>query len=627
MLGGFATLVAARGLALLDESRSLKAELLSIGSAATAAGLDIDRPTLQSLEARVVAASDRMDRLAATMESDPTVALLAALPLSGDQVRAGRRLVNAGRQLLSAGKDGLLIVDRYVAIREAQTTDPAGRSAMAALVGLMATSQDLVDRIDAEIGVARATLAALPPGLFGPLADARDLMIAKADQFGPLVHSYAEIDGIVPAILGWGGQKRYLVLAEDPAELRPSGGFIGTYGIVTFKDGRLVERHFHDVFSLDVDRTYPYVKPPVALDGHLLGGQSWQLADANWSPDFPTAAQDALRLYTNESGDGAIDGVIALSTYAIDDLLKTTGPISVPAYGVTVAAGETTLTSLQQTRTSRVHGANRKAFLDAFAGQLVDAVLGLPPHAWTSMVDTLQAMGRGRRALVWLRDPAAQALVVQFGWDGAVRQDAGDYLFAVDANVSPASKLNAVTERRQTLDVTLNARGTASHQLRLLWTNRILALENAPYRALPEQGGARLLGNYVRVLTTAGSQIRSVSGGTLVHLTGPEEVGRDAGRAVFGNYVAIPPGPTSVTYSWVSDGVVAGDGKDFIYRLTVQKQPGTRDDRIAITVHLPAAARVLEATGGLTVSGQTATLVTTLASDLQMEIRFRNSGP
>ena len=113
---------------------------------------------------------------------------------------------------------------------------------MASLVTLMATSRDLATKVDQEVATASGMLMGLPPGLVGPLDDARALMLDKVDQYGPLIHVYTEIDGVVPSILGWGGPKRYLVLAQDPAELRPSGGFIGTYGIVTFDEGRLVGR-------------------------------------------------------------------------------------------------------------------------------------------------------------------------------------------------------------------------------------------------------------------------------------------------------------------------------------------------------------------------------------------------
>ena len=240
---------------------------------------------------------------------------------------------------------------------------------MASLVALMATSQDAVDRIDANLKRANAMLAKVPAGLFEPIEDARVLMVDKVSEYGPLIEAYAQNDELIPAVLGWDAPKRYLVLAQNPAELRPTGGFIGTYGIITFDKGRITERRFEDVFKLDVDREYEYVLPPEALDGHLLGGQSWQLADANWSPDFPISAATARALYTHESGDDRIDGVIGLTTHAIDTLLVATGPVRVPLYGVTVRAGETTLVALQQTRQEPVPGVNRKAFLDDFAAR------------------------------------------------------------------------------------------------------------------------------------------------------------------------------------------------------------------------------------------------------------------
>ena len=78
-----------------------------------------------------------------------------------------------------------------------------------------------------------------------------------------------------------------------------------------------------------------------SLANNLLGSHSWQLADAGWSPDFPTSAANALKLYALKIGRrGHRWRVIGLNTYAVDDLLEATGPIEVPEYGVTVAPQE-----------------------------------------------------------------------------------------------------------------------------------------------------------------------------------------------------------------------------------------------------------------------------------------------
>ena len=157
-------------------------------------------------------------------------------------------------------------------------------------------------------------------------------------------------------------------------------------------------------------------EPPQELADYLLGPkQSWQLADAGWSPDFPTSAQDALRLYTNESGDARIDGVIGITTYTIDELLKVTGPITVPGYSATIAPGETTLKVLQLTRVPRKPGENAKAFLPVFADRLFASLLALPSSKWGDLLGTADAYQRAHLLLAWFRDPADQALVARTG--------------------------------------------------------------------------------------------------------------------------------------------------------------------------------------------------------------------
>ena len=204
-----------------------------------------------------------------------------------------------------------------------------------------------------------------------------------------------------------GGQARYLVLAQNPAD-RPAGGYTGTVGVITVDNGRLTDRSFNDVFFYDLRPNLPFVEPPAELANHLLGSASWQLADAAWSPDFPTSAQDALRLYTLESGDADIDGVIAVTTYAVDRMLEVTGPIHVPEYDVTVASGDVTMTALRLTRGVSTPTSDRKAFLEVLADDTLDRLLSLPPTEWPRLVDALIKLRDSRDVLVWFKDPGLE---------------------------------------------------------------------------------------------------------------------------------------------------------------------------------------------------------------------------
>jgi hypothetical protein len=618
VVGG--ALAAFKYLPALDEARALRADLETMVDRVREAGLGIDGATMDALDADLASARGRFERLQGLLANDPLIAVARALPLTAANVRGADDVVAAAGSLLDAVGDGLVIGRRFVDIREVQAAAPEDASALSQLVELMATTRNSAVAIAASIATARQHLAAVPDGLFIQVESVRDAMTTRIDMYGPLLDTYVDVSARLPSILGWDGPRRYLVLTQDPAELRPTGGFIGSYGIIAFDRGRITERRFGDIVPLDFPFDYPRIEPPQELADYLLGPkQPWQLADANWSPDFPTSAQDAMRLYTNESGDAAIDGVLGITTYTIDQLLAVTGPITVPDYDVTIASGETTLKILQLTRAESEPGGDRKAFLPVFAERLLGSLLALPPRKWGDLLGAADAFGRGRLLEAWFRDAADQELVVRSGFDGAVRQDPGDYLFPVDANVAPATKLNAWTKRALDLDVQIDTVGNARNTLVVTWDNRVDTPEGATYRAMTNVGGS-ILGTYFRILVPDRSRVEAVSGGTLSPVTNPAVVEDEAGRTAIGTYLKVPPGKTSLRSTWTSP--YAADATSGTYRLTIQAQPGMLPGPLTLTIRAPDGYRITAASPELVVNGATATLTTTFDRDIVVGVQY-----
>jgi hypothetical protein len=621
-------LAATRYLPALDSARELRTDLQHVVDKAKGAGLDMDRPTLTAIQGDLAAAKSRFDGLQALLSGDPLVALARALPPTHDAITGADEVASAGQDLLKATDAALVVAGKYVAIREQQSaaTGAAGEgSALAGLVELMATGRSEIDLAVAAVGRAEATLASTPAHLPGPIGEVRDLMQQRIRDYAPALRSYAELDDTLPGILGWDGPRRYLILTQNPAELRPTGGLIGSFGVITFDRGRVTERRFQPVGDLDLPWDFPFIKPPTALASYLLGPkQPWQLADSNWSPDFPTSAREAMRLFANEGGPGKIDGVLGITTYTIDEFLAITGPVTVPDYGVTIASGETTLKTLQNTRVAKDPGTNRKAFLSAFADRLFTALFAMPSNRWADLVARGDQFQAGRLLLAWFADPDAQAMVVKQGLDGAVRADLGDYVYPVDSNVSPVSKLNSVTDRELDLSVKLDAVGNSDNALTVHWTNQIESPDAAPYRKLQGLEDLRTLGMYFRLYVPERSRVEDVSAGTKPRLTAPASVAEEAGRMVIANYFRIPSGSSALTYRWLSP-YPADLGEDGIatYRLTIQKQPGLRPGPLHLQITVPPGSTIIEASPGLQLSGETATVDTTFDRDVVVVIRYR----
>ena len=439
-------------------------------------------------------------------------------------------------------------------------------------------------------------------------------------QYWPIISAAPSIAQFAPALAGMAGERRYLVLALDPAELRPAGGYTGTVGVVGLDHGRIVERDFTDVFTYDFKPGLPYVEPPVALQNHLLGNASWQIADAAWSPDFPTAAQESLRLYELESGDTRIDGVIALTTFAVDRLLAATGPVAVPEYGVTVHAGETTMTALELTRGT---SSDRKSFLDALAVRILDRLVAFSPLDMPKLVDAFNEIRDRRDAMVWLADPSAEAWVAGSPLGGGVGQEAGDYIYVVEANVDPPSKYNLVMSRADSINVALDESGAASDSIAMKWQDSAMAQGQAfDLLRSYSTNDAGLYGAYVRVLTPQSSVLSTVAGTGLDTIDTVEETSTEAGRNVFGNYLLMGPGESSLSYDWSEPGAATQSQGTWDYRLTIQRQPGAGDSPLAVTVTLPAGAQIVWTTATI-VSSQAVSLVTTLDRDQSLEVRYR----
>lgn len=622
IVGGIA---AVRYVPLLRQTQDLRATASELAAELRDFGIaDLEGEGADRVEARLTTLDEQLEPFRDVLANDPLVGVARQLPVVGEQVVGADRIVGAADQLVEAGTIGMGLADRFKEVRARNAADPSA-SLMAGIVELMATSVDEIDQLDDLVAAARAQLADVPAGVIGQLSQARDLMAEPLDKYGPLLADYRAIDQTLPGILGWDEPKRYLVLAQNPAELRPTGGYAGTIGVITLDKGQLVERRFFDVFQLDTKPDLPFVEPPEAMTNVLLGeGRSWLLADANWSPHFPTSAEQAIELYSLESGDTDIDGVIAITTYALDRILEVTGPVAVPEFDVTVKPGDVTLTILGATRESSDGQTNRKAVLDALAEITLDRLLSLPSEQWIPLFGKLEQIGAERLALAWFKDPAAQELVAGSTWAGEVRQDPGDYLGVVEANVAPTGKYNLVVSRSSSLDVTVASDGSASGSLRMDWQNDA-GKEGEPYASLRRFSNSSegLYGAYVRVLVPEGAELITANGQAIDPIRGVESVGTEAGRTTFANYLLMEPGASTLTYFWRRDGVAEeeGDGT-WVYRLTVQKQPGTAPEPLRIVIRLPEGATVVDAPEGMTVDGDRVSLETTLTADLELAIAY-----
>lgn len=128
-------------------------------------------------------------------------------------------------------------------------------------------------------------------------------------------------------LLGVEGKKTYAVLLQNSQELRPTGGFIQSVGIVSFDQGVLTNVDVYSVYDLD-RRLVGAAIPPDEVRQYL-GESQWFLRDSNWDPHAPASMQRVEWFITNSLGV-QVDGVIGMTSYGLQTMLQAFETVPIP---------------------------------------------------------------------------------------------------------------------------------------------------------------------------------------------------------------------------------------------------------------------------------------------------------
>jgi hypothetical protein len=242
-----------------------------------------------------------------------------------------------------------------------------------------------------------------------------------------------------------------VVLFQNPAELRPTGGFLGSYADVTIADGNVTDIAVHDIADADTGFA-PNIVPPKPLQ---LEVPRWRPADGNWFFDLPTSASQTISFFEQSKLYAAsgtkFDGAIAVSPKVMSDLLSMTGPITVSS-SRTVFDSMDFLVQIQKivqagqaqsaTYPKQVLGDLAAAIMTKLASSTSDeqqALLGLAAD-WITKKDVQ----------IYFKDPAFESFLKSWNAAGDIyalpQNFEGDYLALASANINGQKSDLYITE-------------------------------------------------------------------------------------------------------------------------------------------------------------------------------------
>lgn len=387
----------------------------------------------------------------------------------------------------------------------------------------------------------------------------------------------------LPNDLGISERKKYLILFQNNMELRPTGGFIGSFGLITFEGGRMTDFSVFDVYSAD-GQLRGHVEPPTAIKNYL-GEANWYLRDSNWDPDFSVSAKRA-EWFLDKEIDQNVDGVIGLDLEVVKRILKITGPIFLADYNLTIDESNLYEKTQAEAQTNFFPGSTRKAsFLTALSRNLLLEIEKKDFVERFSIVKSFYKDLEERHIQIFLHNKFTNEAVSQLGWGGEVRipfcnQNCyADMIGLVEANLG-VNKANYFIKRSEKLDIKI-----LGNKIKRTLN---LTLINSANPVLAESGRYKV---YLRLLTVPNTQNNSVfvvSG--LESNEVPFDVYQIREYQEIGALIEVLPGQTkNIIFSWEND-LPLNLNQEGILRFYLRKQGGVSDSPISISFSSPEVA-------------------------------------
>ena len=451
------------GFLLYRSAMSVKAQASELMAQAEPMKEALKSGDAETLDSSVGTVQESMALINAEVHT-PLWTFASYIPVVGEDVRSVQRLGEAGAALVNDAlvpvanavsgtglgdlfQDGVVNVDLVRAISD---------SVSAALPTIESSIEEISSLPEAHIPQLREVLSKVQD----PLVSASDLV----DELGPMLQ-------LLPRMLGGDGARTYLVIAQNNAELRSTGGLPGSWGTLSIDNG---------VISMNSDFETILHEPGLQVEitdeeaATTATNMDTDPAQVNCTPDFSRVGELA-RDYWSQSGYGEVDGVVAIDPIFLQSLLTLTGGFTAPD-GTTVDGTNAAQVLLSDTYWMFGNdGAAQDAYFSSVAALAFEHIMGNLSNA--GVMDLLDLVMQGSeqgRLLVWMANEDEEMAIDQMGFSGKLETDLSTPVLGVYLNDDTYSKISWYLSCYTQVDEgTKNSDGSVTYNVTTTMTNNI----------------------------------------------------------------------------------------------------------------------------------------------------------
>lgn len=518
--------------------------------------------------------------------------------------------ISSGLELLQSAELVAESGQRLTSDADGVQTDLAGKGndlykSGEVLVGRLPAIRSDLDDANRRVELFADTVAsANATGSLGPYGRQLAPIAASLPELKSGLADAKQVADALPALLGTDRFKQYLILFENPAELRPTGGFVGTYGRLTMDSGAVKELLVDSIYN-PANQANLVIKDPAPEPFQRFAGSGekaiWGMQNANYSPDFPTSVKQFQKSY-ERAGGPTTDGAIAITVNPVVKILGIVGPIEMPDYNYTLDSSNfQQLIQSDQADRSQTGDTDPKRILRDFAPRLLAKIGKASPDQRQAIAKVIGDAVQSRDIMVEFRDPDLEPLATMLGADGTLPNEPYQ-LAPVDVNVAGLkSSIDIETTYDQKLAIADD--GTVTGEITVTRSHTARTSDATNH-------------NYTRLFLPKGSTLTGSAGWT--DDSKPSAADED-GHTVISGWTDVDPGQTKTfTVRYRLPGRLSLTGSQL--PLSFWKQGGI-SPVYHVSVTLPPGYAWQDGQGQVT--GQTITLAKTIDSDFNQTLRFR----
>jgi dihydrofolate reductase len=392
---------------------------------------------------------------------------------------------------------------------------------------------------------------------------------------------------VMPEILGLDGKRReYMVLLQNENEIRPSGGFIGSYAILSFEGGKLLGFEVKDVYEAD-GQLKGHVEPPAEIKKYL-GEAAWFMRDANWQASFPLVSKDVQWFLEKETGR-KVDGVIALDLAAVKSILGVTGEIYVADFKEKVNSSNLYEQAEYYSETKFFPGSVQKAsFLGGVSKQLIEEIKSAKGVEGQKLLSAVMDLLDRNEIQVALNESKTAGVFADAGWDGSIYDGKcngdkcfADYLYIVEANLG-VNKANYFLYRNIERQIEIGEK--------IIKNNLKITYENTAKSSAWPGGDYK---NYMRIYLPIEANVQEVNwsnngSGEKKIISGDDlKISQVGSKREVGFLVTVPVGKKINVEVNYTESIDLSTLQNFSYLNYIQRQSGFGDTGMVSLISIP----------------------------------------